>query len=254
MNRSPRLLAAAPKQTCSAFGSRPRHYRGKMREAERLTDDLFQRLQSAKRLGFAGEGFVRLATSQAAVGRRDTALAGLKRVQTHDMLTSGGSDEVVAFAAVLGDAKLSKAYMNQAMEHIRKVSAPEKLDNNERVLRALDALAAHRYEEAYQLAIQAGNDVGDNNSAFVAGIAALRLKQWDQAIAAFNTMIAGRTKLGLSPLIAICHIMLGRAHASAGHVSEARNAYQEAFTIWKDADADLPLLVEARQEFARLGT
>ena len=44
--------------------------------------------------------------------------------------------------------------------------------------------------------------------------------------------------------------MLGRAHAGAGHVTEARKAYQEAFTIWKDADADMPLLVEARQEFA----
>ena len=67
-------------------------------------------------------------------------------------------------------------------------------------------------------------------------------------------MIGFHTRLGLSPMIGIVHIMLGRAHAGAGHVNEARKAYQEAFTIWKDADADLPLLIEARQEFARLGT
>ena len=55
-------------------------------------------------------------------------------------------------------------------------------------------------------------------------------------------------------MVGSAHVMLGRAQAGAGRVNEARKAYQEAFTIWKDADADMPLLIEARQEFARLGT
>jgi hypothetical protein len=48
--------------------------------------------------------------------------------------------------------------------------------------------------------------------------------------------------------------MVARAHAGAGRPSEARKWYEEAFALWKDADPDMPLLVEARQEFARLGT
>jgi len=57
---------------------------------------------------------------------------------------------------------------------------------------------------------------------------------------------------GLSPLHAVARIWLARAHAGAGRHAEARKAYDEAFAIWKDADADLPLLVEARQEYQPL--
>jgi hypothetical protein len=58
----------------------------------------------------------------------------------------------------------------------------------------------------------------------------------------------------LSPLINVSRVMVARAHAGAGRPSEARKWYEEAFALWKDADPDMPLLVEARQEFARLGT
>ena len=229
-------------------------YRGKTREAAQLMDDLFRRLQSLNRLGFAGEGFVAHAVSQAVLGRRDVALAGLKRVESHNMLTEGGADEVVALAAVLGDARLSKQYLNRALEHVKRVTAPERVDNVDRAVRALDALASRRYEEAYTLAMQAGSEGSDNPSPFVAGFAALQLKRWDDAIATFNTFLNQRTKLGLSPLINISRVMVARAHAGAGRPSEARKWYEEAFALWKDADPDMPLLVGARQEFARLGT
>ena len=229
-------------------------FRGQMREADRLANDLFQRLQAANRLSFEGEGFVGWAIWQAAAGRIEAARAGLERVQRHNLVTDGATDEVVALAAVLGDPKLSRAHLDRAVQHVRKVSAPEKADSSERGVRALDAMASRRYEEAYELAVLAGNDPNDQNSVFVAGLAALRLKRWEAATSAFETVIGFHTRLGLSPMVGIVHIMLGRAHAGAGHVNEARKAYQEAFTIWKDADADMPLLIEARQEFSRLGT
>jgi tetratricopeptide (TPR) repeat protein len=229
-------------------------YKGKTREAEQLMDDLFRRLQSLNRLGFAGEGFVAHAISQAVLGRRDVALAGLKRVESHNMLAEGGADEVVGLAAVLGDARLSKQYLNRALEHVKRVSAPERMDNADRAVRALDALASRRYEEAYTLAMQAGSDGSDNAGPFVAGFAAIHLKRWDDAIASFSTLLNQRTKLGLSPLINVSRVMVARAHAGAGRPSEARKWYEEAFALWKDADPDMPLLVEARQEFARLGT
>jgi hypothetical protein len=39
-----------------------------------------------------------------------------------------------------------------------------------------------------------------------------------------------------------------------GQKDEARKNYQKLFEIWKDADPDLPLLVQARQEFDKLGS
>jgi hypothetical protein len=38
----------------------------------------------------------------------------------------------------------------------------------------------------------------------------------------------------------------------AGNVSEARAAYEDLFAHWKDADEDIPVLREARSEFARI--
>ena len=48
------------------------------------------------------------------------------------------------------------------------------------------------------------------------------------------------------------HVWLARALAKSGDAAGARRSYQDAFAIWKDADADLPLLVEARKEYAAL--
>jgi hypothetical protein len=48
------------------------------------------------------------------------------------------------------------------------------------------------------------------------------------------------------------HLQLGRAYASTGDKVKARAAYQDFLTLWKDADADIPLLREAKAEFARL--
>jgi predicted Zn-dependent protease len=48
--------------------------------------------------------------------------------------------------------------------------------------------------------------------------------------------------------------MLARSYAAAGRTAEARKAYEEAFNIWKDAESDLPLLMEARKEYAAFGS
>ncbi len=51
---------------------------------------------------------------------------------------------------------------------------------------------------------------------------------------------------------ALAHLELGRAHALAGDKTKARAAYQDFLTLWKDADPDIPILKEAKAEFAKL--
>jgi Flp pilus assembly protein TadD len=51
---------------------------------------------------------------------------------------------------------------------------------------------------------------------------------------------------------ALAHLELGRAYALAGEKANARAAYQDFLTLWKDADADVPVLKEAKTEFAKL--
>ena len=54
------------------------------------------------------------------------------------------------------------------------------------------------------------------------------------------------------PIGSLAHLQLGRAYALAGDAVKARGAYQDFFVLWKDADPDIPILKEAKAEFAKL--
>jgi len=51
---------------------------------------------------------------------------------------------------------------------------------------------------------------------------------------------------------ALAHLGLGRAYAMAGDQVKARIAYQDFLTLWKEADPDVPILQQARAEYAKL--
>jgi hypothetical protein len=52
--------------------------------------------------------------------------------------------------------------------------------------------------------------------------------------------------------IPLSYVGLGRARAQAGDAAGARQAYEQFFAIWKDADPDIPILKEAKAEYAKL--
>ena len=54
------------------------------------------------------------------------------------------------------------------------------------------------------------------------------------------------------PLSALAHVGLARAYALSGDSAKARTAYQDFFALWKDADPDIPILKEAKAEYAKL--
>ena len=54
------------------------------------------------------------------------------------------------------------------------------------------------------------------------------------------------------PLAALAHLQIGRAYAMEGDTAKARAAYQDFLTLWKDADPDVPILKQAKAEYAKL--
>jgi tetratricopeptide (TPR) repeat protein len=54
------------------------------------------------------------------------------------------------------------------------------------------------------------------------------------------------------PLRALAYVGVARGAAMAGDVPRARKAYEDFFALWKDADEDLPVIGEARREYAAL--
>jgi hypothetical protein len=51
---------------------------------------------------------------------------------------------------------------------------------------------------------------------------------------------------------ALARLGLGRAYAAAGDAAKARSAYQDFFALWKAADPDIPILQQAKAEYAKL--
>ena len=58
--------------------------------------------------------------------------------------------------------------------------------------------------------------------------------------------------MGNDPIGALAHLQLGRARALSGDNAGARAAYQDFLALWKDADSDIPILKEAKAEYAKL--
>lgn len=50
----------------------------------------------------------------------------------------------------------------------------------------------------------------------------------------------------------IAHLQLARAYAISGDTAKAKVAYQDFLTLWKDADPNVPILNEAKAEYAKL--
>jgi hypothetical protein len=86
----------------------------------------------------------------------------------------------------------------------------------------------------------------------VRGQAYLRLKSGSEAAAEFRKILDHRGEVPLSTLYPLAHLGLARASALAGDVSGSRKAYQDFLALWKDADADLPVLIQAKKEYERL--
>ena len=51
---------------------------------------------------------------------------------------------------------------------------------------------------------------------------------------------------------ALAHLGLARAYVLQGDAAKARAAYQDFLTLWKDADPDIPVLIAAESEYAKL--
>ncbi len=84
------------------------------------------------------------------------------------------------------------------------------------------------------------------------GEALLAAHRYADAAAEFQKILDHRGIVGGSPIDALARLQLGRAFALSGDRTKAKTAYQDFLTLWADADADIPILVQAKAEYARL--
>jgi len=77
-------------------------------------------------------------------------------------------------------------------------------------------------------------------------------KQGKEAAAEYQKILDHRGVVINGPLGALAHLGLGRSYALSGDTAKAKIAYQDFLALWKDADPDVPILKEAKTEYASL--
>jgi serine/threonine protein kinase/Flp pilus assembly protein TadD len=87
---------------------------------------------------------------------------------------------------------------------------------------------------------------------YIRGLAFLTARNGAAAAGEFQKIIDHRSIVLNLPLGALAHLQLGRAYVLSGDTAKARTAYQDFFNVWKEADPDIPILKEAKAEYAKL--
>ena len=147
--------------------------------------------------------------------------------------------------------ELQKSYQSDTMLKVYwlptiKAVIELNANNSAQALVFLEAAAPYELGGPPQL------QLGTLYPAYIRGQARLRANNGSGAAAEFQKFLDHRGIVINFPLGALAHLGLARAYALSGDTAKAKTAYQDFFALWKDADPDIPILKEAKAEYAKL--
>ena len=147
--------------------------------------------------------------------------------------------------------ELEKSYPSQTILKVYwlpTIKAAVELDANNfaQALVSLEAAAP------YELGAPPQFQPGTLYPAYIRGQAYLAAHNGTAAAAEFQKFLDHRGIVINFPLGALAHLGLARAYAMAGDTVKAKSAYRDFLALWKDADPDIPILKQAKAEYAKL--
>jgi Flp pilus assembly protein TadD len=146
---------------------------------------------------------------------------------------------------------LEKSYPSQTLLKVYwlptvKAAIELSVNNSAQALVFLEAAAPYELGTPPQL------QLGTLYPAYIRGQAQLMAHNGSAAVTEFQKFLDRRGVTINFPTGALAHLQLARAYAMAGDSGKSRTAYQDFFFLWKDADPDIPILKEAKAEYAKL--
>jgi tetratricopeptide (TPR) repeat protein len=230
---------------------------GKMREARELYR---QAIEGAKRAGSAGTAksiavnlslMETLAGNSGAMSREElvaNATAGGEGAMiaaAHIFALTGDSGRSAGIAEELAKRSPTATYLNKVWVPTLRAEIEISRNNSARAIELLQS------PSPYELGWKA-----QYWPTFVRGLAYLGDGSGRAAAEEFKKVLRHRgVTLGgqLSPLIfSLSQLELARAQAMSGETANAHSSYEKFFSLWKDADPDVPVLQQAKAEYARL--
>src|SRR5207244_3765453 len=117
---------------------------------------------------------------------------------------------------------------------------------------AAQALVFLEAAAPYELGEPPQFQLGTLYPAYIRGQAYLAAHNGTAAATEFQKFLDHRGIVLNFPLGALAHLGLARAYVRSGDPAKARTKYQDFVTLWKEADPDIPILKEAKEEYAKL--
>jgi serine/threonine protein kinase/tetratricopeptide (TPR) repeat protein len=176
-------------------------------------------------------------------------------------LSSGRDVKTVAALTLarIGDASQAKAlaeelrrdYPNNTLIRVYwlpTINAAIQLQANNSPAAVMELETAAPYELSHASPMQTGTLY----PAYLRGQAHLLAKNGSAAVAEFEKLLNHRGIVLNFVTGALARLQLGRAYATSSDSAKAKAAYQDFLVLWKDADPDVPILKEAKAEYAKL--
>jgi hypothetical protein len=221
----------------------------------RATDSALHADEKEAAAGYEAEGAVREALA-------DNMGLAKQQVQAALLLSKGKDVEAISALALAlaGDSSRATRLADDLAARFPEDTIVQ--FNYLPTIHAAAALAAGSAAKAIQALAPAApyelGGPGDETEIFnlypvyLRGLAFLDARQGPAAAAEFQKILNHPGVALNEPIGALAHLGLGRAYVLSGETEKARAAYQDFLTLWKDADPDIPVLKQAKTEYAKL--
>ena len=190
-------------------------------------------------------------------------LADVARTDAQSALSSIKGKHGEGFSAIAFALAGDMANANRAIEDLTKRFPQDNVVQTRYLPMARSALALNsgNTQAALDALIAAAPyELGHTNEDFTfalypiyfRGEAYLAAKNGTGAAGEFQKILDHASIVGNEPIGALAHLGLARACSLSGNTAKAKTAYRDFFALWKDADPDVPILKEAKTEYAKL--
>ncbi|MGB9244195.1 MAG: protein kinase, partial [Candidatus Acidiferrales bacterium] len=262
MRRQMALAAARPdsEDMLLSTASDTEGYYGRLGKARELSRKAVAAAERDNRKEAAALWEVNGALREADFGNRDqareSATAAMALAPTHDLQIVGALALARAGEATRSEAlaaDLSRRFPDDTYLHyywLPSIHASDAISrkNPDEAIRLLDDTSKYELGQALPQ-----SEVGALlYPIYVRGEAYLSMGRGGEAAREFQKFLDNRSVVQNGPLGALAHLGLGRAYTLQGDTQKALTAYQDFFALWKDADPDIPILIAAKAEYAKL--
>jgi eukaryotic-like serine/threonine-protein kinase len=255
--------AAAMKQQVDWARGRPDEYlaqawqaevaafRGQLQKAREFSKHTVELALQHEQREAAAQFLAGQAVTEAVFGRSDQV--GDLVARAFGIFRSRAAVAIAANAfSLCGDSERAQPLMDEYSQRLPKntfwnvVSAPlcraQIALHNANAAQTIELLeSAHRFESS-----------GNFGPQYVRGQAYLKLNKGAEAAAEFQTILSHRGWSVRGVLYPLAYVGFARAAVLQGDTAKARKAYQGFFALWKHADPDIPILIEAKKEYEKL--